>query len=401
MMSDVKISATLPLQQSETELINGLLQYAADSNYAFALWRLPEASVTNLILSYSPEVIENKTLEELPEGFIFSPFDKTQPGYFLKADLFFSFRDNQLQEPTTPLQSDSFNRLIEIVPTISPHKISFKRKTAPQAILTSGKEDFERLVEHGVRQIEAGYFEKVVPSRLKSIALPASFDVVEAFQKLCVRYPNAMVSLVNTAATGTWIGASPEVLVSVENNHIFRTIALAGTKAFEDGLNLKQVAWTQKEIEEQALVSRYIINCFKKIRLREFEEHGPKTVVAGNLMHLKTDFAVDMKLTNFPQLGSVMLQLLHPTSAVCGMPLETSFAFLKQHEGYDRAFYSGYLGPVNIQNNINIYVNLRCMQLFEDTAFIYAGAGVTVDSIPSAEWLETEMKMDTLIKVIL
>ena len=47
------------------------------------------------------------------------------------------------------------------------------------------------------------------------------------------------------------------------------------------------------------MVSRYIINCFKKIRLREFEEIGPKTVAAGNLLHLRTDFQVDMAATNF------------------------------------------------------------------------------------------------------
>ena len=148
------------------------------------------------------------------------------------------------------------------------------------------------------------------------------------------------------------------------------------------------------------MVSRYIINCFKKIRLREFEEHGPKTVVAGNLMHLKSDFAVDMKATNFPQLGSVMLRLLHPTSAVCGTPLETARKFLLEHEGYSREFYSGFLGPINMNEASHVFVNLRCMQLFADEAWLYAGAGVTADSIPEKEWEETEMKMNTLLDVI-
>jgi isochorismate synthase len=118
-------------------------------------------------------------------------------------------------------------------------------------------------------------------------------------------------------------------------------------------------------------------------------------------MHLKTEFTVDMKVTNFPQLGSVMLNLLHPTSAVCGMPLEPSLEFLQQHEGYDREFYSGYLGPVNVDNNIYLYVNLRCLQLLKGQALVYAGAGVTIDSTPETEWEETEMKLNTLLKVIL
>jgi isochorismate synthase len=398
-MSESKITTALPCNQSVDELIHVLLQYASENNYAFALWRLPESGITNLIISNTPASLENTTVEEFPEGFIFAPFDKTQRGYFLKADLHFSFSDKKLQEPVTPLQSNSLNKLSDIIASATKAKFNFKKKSSTARNLIITEENFQHLVQKSIDEIESGRFEKVVPSRYKSVSLPTSFDVVEAFQKLCVRYPNAMISLVNTESSGMWIGASPELLVNVEDNHIFRTVALAGTKPYEEGINLKQVAWTQKEIEEQALVSRYIINCFKKIRLREFEEHGPKTVVAGNLMHLKTEFAVDMKATNFQQLGSVMLELLHPTSAVCGMPMESSFEFLKQHEGYNREFYSGYLGPVNIQNSINLYVNLRCMQLFEDSAMVYAGAGVTIDSIPSAEWQETEMKMNTLLSV--
>jgi isochorismate synthase len=107
-----------------------------------------------------------------------------------------------------------------------------------------------------------------------------------------------------------------------------------------------------------------------------------------------------MNATGFPQLGTTMLQLLHPTSAVCGMPLDKSLEFLKLHEGYDRSFYAGYLGPVNVNNNINIFVNLRCMQLMDHQAQLYAGAGVTIDSIPEEEFEETEMKFNTLLNVI-
>jgi isochorismate synthase len=118
-------------------------------------------------------------------------------------------------------------------------------------------------------------------------------------------------------------------------------------------------------------------------------------------MHLKTEFTVNMNTTNFPQLGSVMLQLLHPTSAVCGMPLESSLEFLMQHEIYNRELYAGYLGPVNIHNNTHIFVNLRCMQWLGSKAIAYSGAGVTVDSTPQTEWDETEMKMNTLLNVII
>lgn len=400
-MAESTKTTTLQLIQREEELFHILLNHAQSNDYSFALWRLPNSDTKNLIISFTPTLLTEVALEELPEGFIFSPFDKQKQSRFLKADLSFSFINGSLDEPKKPLETSSQNWLQEVVSKTSSKKAKphFSKPSVTGSSRT--QENFEALVKNGIQQIEAGAFEKIVPSRSKSIELPDSFDCIEAFQKLCAAYPNAMVSCISIPSVGTWLGATPELLVSVENQSIFRTVALAGTQVYKEGLNLKHVAWTQKEIEEQALVSRYIINNFKKIRLREFEEHGPKTVVAGNLMHLKTELSVDMKATNFPQLGSVMLNLLHPTSAVCGMPLEASLDFLKQHEGYDREFYSGYLGPVNVQNNINIFVNLRCMQLFENQAIVYAGAGVTIDSIPEHEWEETEMKLNTLLNVIL
>jgi isochorismate synthase len=190
------------------------------------------------------------------------------------------------------------------------------------------------------------------------------------------------------------------LLASIDAEEKFKTIALAGTLPYTEGMNLKSVAWTQKEIEEQALVCRYIINCFKKIRVREYAEHGPRTVVAGNLVHLRTDYEVDMKEVNFPQLGSVMLKLLHPTSAVCGMPLGPAMDFLQKNEGYDREFYSGYLGPVNFDGASKLFVNLRCLQIFEKTARIYAGAGVTADSDPARETEEVSLKIHSLHHII-
>jgi isochorismate synthase len=387
---------------SEAELFKILLDQATANDYSFALWRLPNTSIKNLILSFSSKALEPKAiLEDLPAGFVFAPFDKTKNRYFLDADLIFSFTEGTLDEPTSSPQTSSHHWLNGIIAKSKGQKREgklFTKKSKREA--TSDKEAYLELVKKGIEQIEAGVLEKIVPSRSKHIALSESFDAIETFQKLCDAYPGAMVSFISIPNVGTWIGATPELLIQIENNHIFKTVALAGTKSFTAGTNIKQVAWTQKEIEEQALVCRYIINNFKKIRLREYDEQGPKTIVAGNVMHLKTVYTVDMKATNFPQLGSVMLQLLHPTSAVCGMPLEESIEFLKINEGYDREFYSGYLGPVNITNSICLFVNLRCMRVLDKQAVLYAGAGVTVDSDPESEWEETEVKMNTLLKVI-
>ncbi|MCK5278956.1 MAG: chorismate-binding protein, partial [Cyclobacteriaceae bacterium] len=102
----------------------------------------------------------------------------------------------------------------------------------------------------------------------------------------------------------------------------------------------------------------------------------------------------------YPQLGSVMLELLHPTSAVCGMPKEPAKSFIIENEGFDREYFSGFLGPVNVQGETNIFVNLRCMKLMKHHAKLFAGAGIISNSNPEKEWNETEIKMQTLLKVL-
>jgi isochorismate synthase len=395
-----KVTSVSPSVIHETEYIAYLINHAIENQFSVAVWRLPNNPVKHLIISRSPQLLKrNAALEELGQGFIFAPFDLNSDSVYLPADYKFTFTDGALRAPEEPIETTSYTWLDEqLHDAIAVRTARFytSKKTDIPAVSTT----YTELVKNGVQEIEKGSFEKVVPSRTKVIDLPLGFDIVQSFQNLCDAYPNALISFVSSPETGSWLGATPEVLVSVEDKAIFRTVALAGTQPYHAGVNLRSVAWTQKEIEEQALVERYVISCFKKIRVREYDEHGPKTVVAGNLMHLKSDFTVDMKAINFPQLGSVMLQLLHPTSAVCGMPLEPALEFLHQQEGYNRQFYAGFLGPVHVANNINIFVNLRCMQLLDSKAILYAGAGVTIDSVPENEWNETEIKFNTLLNVI-
>ncbi len=382
---------------TESHLLPLLIGNALKEGNALTMWRMPNSNEKHLLIcNDGVKQITDVSLEESSTGFIFSPFDNISARLFFKGNVIHSFKDGLLEvNPLAEnhLKKDNFE---------NSDPLKFNKAFYVNKIHSSNQveQDYLQLIVKSIDEISKGTFEKVVPSRSKKIELSSEFDILKTFQNLCASYPTALVSLVSSQETGTWIGATPELLVSIDEHFRFKTVALAGTKRFTSGMDIKSVAWTEKEIEEQAMVSRYIINCFKKIRLREYREHGPRTAAAGNLLHLKTEYEVDMKATNFPQLGSVMLKLLHPTSAVCGMPLRNALDFLKENEGYDRQFYSGYLGPVNFRNESHIFVNLRCMQIHDQQATLYAGAGVTIDSIPEKELEETEMKMDTLQKVV-
>lgn len=371
----------------------------------FAVWKKPNSEQITSIVQLSGEFKKITDLESSPEGFLFCPFDKNekQEKDLIKADLMISSEESQLIiNPTLSHQElNTLELFIKTFEGISNQKINVtledKLKSTPK--FTTTQEDYLKLVARCVKEIKSGSYQKIVPSRRKSFDYKRTFNPINEFTKLHSAYPNAFVSLVYHPQKGLWLGATPEVLIKVDQNK-FQTVSLAGTQGIPEDFDLSEAAWTQKEIEEQALVSRYIINCFKKIRLREFEEYGPKTVKAGNLIHLKTTFDVDLKEAHYPQLASVMLDLLHPTSAVCGMPMKSATNYLKNNEGYDRAYFSGYLGPVNIDNKIDLFVNIRCAQLFDKQGILYAGAGVTEDSNPIKEWHETEMKLKTLLNII-
>lgn len=378
---------------SEKKILKKAIADALSQGQSFSLWKTPGVNQKHLIICQAPKEVEEFLLEEGDSGFAFSSFMPDGKKYFFPADIHYQFDNEILSKGPQPESTHNVKSHNEINPKNTRFHRLLKSTYSPI--------DYVDLVRKGLQEISQGQIEKVVPSRFKDITITDEFDLLKAFDTLCEKHPQAMISLVSSPQTGTWLGATPELLVSVNHKNIFKTIALAGTQPYSPEIDLKSVAWTQKEIEEQALVCRYIINCFKKIRLREYDEHGPRTMVAGNVMHLKTIYEVDMTATNFPQLGSVMLKLLHPTSAVCGMPFENAFSFLKNNEGYNREFYSGFLGPVQINNDSQIFVNLRCMQVFEESVRLYAGAGITIDSNPQKEFEETEMKMQNLQNLLI
>lgn len=383
--------------------IKSIFAQAINDQLPVAVWRKPLSEPIYLAISLTRDtVVGDFELDSLGSGFLFCPFQTTEKfqNHFIKDDVLVSFSPGRNPDVNVknPVDHSAINSLFSANNAIENTKPFFAPDSAGHAECEKS-DGFKTTVDLAVAEIGKGEMRKVVPARCSCINLPADFKAIEFFNSLEQSYPNAFTYLVAIPGIGTWIGATPENLISVDGEGFFKTTALAGTQKYEEGMSLIDAAWRQKEIEEQALVSRYIIDCFKKIRLREFEEIGPKTMKAGNLIHLKTEFIVNMNEVNYPMLPTVMLNLLHPTSAVCGMPKEPAMAFIQKHEDFDRAYFSGYLGPVNIENNTNIFVNLRCMQLVEKgKALVYAGAGVTMDSQAEKEWQETELKMDTLLK---
>jgi isochorismate synthase len=390
-----------------TARLRHLVAGALRTGRPLAVWREPGAEHPRLLVARSLEATYTGLPPALdaqaPAGFAFFPFRDSDhnPALFMPADVRFDVA-NPETVAVAPIARELVPGLTAwlAMPPLAELTWHHSQQPVPH---TATEAEYTALVRTGVAAIADKSVVKVVSSRAARRPLPAGFDPLVAFAKLSEKYPRAFVSLVSVPGVGTWLGASPEVLAEVTADGQFHTMALAGTQPLTPGLTPQAAIWRQKEIEEQALVARYIVSCFKQLRLREYQETGPRTVAAGQLLHLRTDFEVDLQ--NTPQaatLGTDMLRLLHPTSAVGGMPKVPALAFLQQHEGYDRAYYSGFLGPVNVAapGISRLFVNLRCLQVRANEAILYAGTGLTVDSDPAREWQETEMKMQTVGAVL-
>ena len=383
-----------------------LLDPARMYGFPYAVWRRPGAARVEAVVSTTPDVLAGPPphLEGGPSGFVFYPFQDSDsaPAFFLPAHLYHDGERGHFSDEAAHAWWAEWGPCEILTDIVVP-----KSYPQPPVRFTTAAE-YQRLVADGATLIRTGNVRKVVPSRAATRTLPENFNSYEAFEKLCAAHPRAFVYLFSSGYDygQTWLGATPELLAEVEGGHTFRTVALAGTQPAVPGQRPEDARWSQKELEEQANVTRYVIGCFKQLRLRDYHEVGPRTVQAGHLWHLRTDYEVDLRQVGpaYAELGSQMLRLLHPTSAVAGMPREAALAWLRANEGYDRTYYSGYLGPVNLPaaGSSALYVNLRCMQVLANRqAILYAGAGLTADSDPAREWAETEQKLRVVADVVL
>lgn len=247
------------------------------------------------------------------------------------------------------------------------------------------------LVTKGVEFISDGSAKKIVLSRKETVQLN-DFDLIDTFKKLLNKYPKAMAYVWFHPEIGLWAGATPETFLSVKNQQL-STMALAGTQSYQDSLN---VAWGDKEKEEQQYVTDYIVAAIRD-EVSQLEVSAPSTVKAGNLLHLNTDIS---GLLNKKSNLSSLIEKLHPTPAVCGYPKDKAQEFILTNEGYDREYYTGFLGELNHNEETNLFVNLRCMKIENNEAHIFVGGGITLDSSAEKEWQETVDKSKVMKKIL-
>ncbi len=249
-----------------------------------------------------------------------------------------------------------------------------------------------KLVQEVKEHIEKGEFKKVVVSRRYSV--PIKVDIVSLAFRMIQAYPQAFGYLFHHPDIGTWMGATPELLLRSQSG-IGETVALAGTRSSDP--TEKASMWTPKELYEQQVVTDFILKQMKASGLKP--ETGPvENFRAGKLWHLSTSVRAPLP----PDKAEALLRKLHPTPAVCGLPRDKTKSFISTYENYNREYYTGFLGEVGIDapDSFETFVNLRCMQIRNGRAYLYMGGGITTDSDPESEWEETQQKSTTMLSLL-
>ncbi|QBA64321.1 chorismate-binding protein [Muriicola soli] len=352
-----------PKNKIQDELL-AQLEAHHQNHLPFVIFKYPGASELKAILQSDASL--NFTSNFTEPGFVFSPFDDGQRTILLRPD---DVLIAKLHNTELPKES-SLRQHIE------------DQKEASR---------YKKLVADAITAIQQHDLRKVVLSRPIEVATANS--AINIFNQLSREYPTAFCYCWYHPKVGCWVGATPEILLKVQGAQ-FTTVALAGTI---EKSGTEKPNWQAKEREEQQLVTQYILEVAADLGI-EVNSSEAQTTDAGALWHLKTTLSGKVQ----PEQIASMIRSLHPTPAVCGIPLKESMYYIEQHEGYPRKFYTGYLGEIKegSQREIQLFVNLRCMEYREGKAIVYVGGGITRDSDPEKEWQETIAKSRTILKVL-
>jgi isochorismate synthase len=308
--------------------------------------------------------------------FVCSPYSAGNLAYILEAETYYINDKLVLGEPI----SDEEKQTKFVLP-----------KTVTNVF--ADQTFYESYVQQGIAAIQKNRLDKVVAARSESVLLNDTFNAATFFAELTQQYPQAYVYFFYVKEQGCWCGATPEKLMTVSKG-VLETVALAGTLPHDS-----TAEWTDKEHDEQNMTEFFIEDIFKTLKLAGIRKSEVETIDAGTVKHLRSTISWKPKPDVLKQKFSKLLGALNPTPAVCGLPQFEASIFISKNEQLERRFYSGFIGLLK-PNETYLYVNLRCMEIAETNALLYAGAGITEDSNPTAEWEETATKMQTLGRLL-
>jgi salicylate biosynthesis isochorismate synthase/menaquinone-specific isochorismate synthase len=261
-------------------------------------------------------------------------------------------------------------------------------------------EHYESAVARAVERIRAGALDKIVLAREVQVHAPRTYDAPAVVGVLREAFPSCFTFCAGRGDSA-FVAATPELLVRREGMRA-GTLALAGSTrrsadpAVDDHLG-EQLLRSDKDREEQAIVTRRIVRALRPVSVWVTAAEEPVVARMANIQHLATPIRAQLAR---PMSAVELAGLLHPTPAVGGEPFAAAEPLIPALEGLDRGWYAGPVGWTDANEDGEFCVALRCALLTGSVARCYAGVGVVRDSDPAAELAETEVKLQALLPVL-
>lgn len=264
-------------------------------------------------------------------------------------------------------------------------------------------------VQAAIEAIGAGEFEKVVLARSLEVRHAGRYPLEEFLRRLSSTYPSCTVMALGHEES-TLVAASPEFLVSLEGKAV-RTQALAGSAARgsspdQDELFGRRLIESKKEQNEHAAVVRAVREALSEVCGELEGPEAPVLLKMEGIQHLSTPLCGRLQAPEGVESVLELVDLLHPTPAVCGLPRERASEWLHAHEQLDRGWYAGPVGWMTADGDGDFWLALRAGLIRQPLeaasqgmalARLYAGAGVVEGSRPESELAETRLKLRALL----
>ncbi|NJR52444.1 MAG: isochorismate synthase [Leptolyngbyaceae cyanobacterium CSU_1_3] len=277
-------------------------------------------------------------------------------------------------------------------------RIDHKKLLTKQDVSPTGY--FKTSVASALELIYKKHFHKIVLAHALDVTSPIPFNLISSLNNLRKLYPNCYIFSTSNSTGQTFVGASPERLVSLHNQRL-ETDALAGSAprgktAIEDAQFAHDLLSSVKETHEHQVVIDSIAQHLSHLGLQA--QCSPARLLRlPNIQHLHTPIRANVPAG--VHLLDVVAEL-HPTPAVAGAPRTVACEQIRRYEQFERSLYAAPIGWVDHQGNGEFAVGIRSALLDGCQARLFAGAGIVAGSNPEKELNEVQLKLQALLRAL-
>lgn len=312
---------------------------------------------------------------------------------------------NRLMTATTDVEAEIADIYRQLKALMATRDLG-EARLASGKVVTKDVANFAQAVTAVLQQMKSGrlshLLHKVVLADVMDVVAPQAVDVVRSLQTLRHNHPDCTVFSVGNGQGQSFIGASPERLLSITDSQL-TTDALAGSfargKTLDADAELAETMLnSEKERYEHQVVVEFITRQLRSLGLSPHHASAPQLLQLLHIQHLHTPITATLSSADISPLA--ILAKLHPTPAVAGLPRAEACQLIRQHETFDRGLYAAPLGWIDTQGNSEFIVGIRSALINGCKARLYAGAGIVSGSEPAKELAEIKLKLQTLLNAL-